>query len=609
MSDKPNLYIALSLGHNASAIGIADGKIVAAYEQERFSREKSSSKFAVDAIDKIIELYQPDPTAENCFLISHWYDDFDFTDEFHSKINKHYNYDLIDEYKEKYNFKIIKLDEEFTHHDAHAVSAASFFMNHCTEQQYERMVDDNTYIFVMDGFGNKEEVVSIYTFGMDGQQNLKIFPIDRLYGYENSLGLMYQYATSFVGMKENEDEYKFLGYESRIEKSVDKTAIRCIKRRAKDFVEGWFKRFISFANLSEIHEIHEPSGKYINTEYLDEVRNTWYKRFEELLIDLEFNCACTNSQHVEIKRNIIGHYIQTIIELIHIKLLDYYKVDNVIVSGGLYYNVKLNNTILKHVPGFVCAAPLAGDQGAAIGLYVKNVDQFPYYDLTWGYRKLDKNVDIPENLKPYVEFIDTQEELVEKAFGYLKNNDIVQVVTGNMEFGPRALCNSSTLSIGYNDNVELINSINGRNTVMPFAPVTIPKAAEYLFDNNQLNRVVGSLGYMIVTVDYKPEVMDDPEAFKIYRGVANPYPGNKAYSGRPQVVQDENSYIYKLIDRLYTELGIGAIINTSLNVHGKPIVYTTKDAIDDLKFNLERAGYLRVDKSKIHLLIYDDKKN
>ena len=607
MSVKPSLYVMLSLGHNASAIGVARDKIIAAYEQERFTREKSTSKFAKDAINKIIDLYQPDPNTQNYLLISHWYDDFNFMDKFHDKINKHYNYYLIDELEKKYNFKIITLNDDFTHHDAHAFSAISFFRNHCNYDQYIELTN-NTYIFVMDGFGNKEEVVSIYKFGIDGLNQLKLDLIDRLYGYENSLGLMYQYATSFVGMKENEDEYKFLGYESKITDYVNEDAIKYIRHAAEFFAEEWFSNFLSIKNNIEAYTIHRPTGLYINTDYLNTVKNSWHRNFRELLSELESNYNVNDAFDVNTKRSIIGYYIQSIIELIHIKLIDHYNVNNILVSGGLYYNVKLNNTILKHVPGFFCAAPLAGDQGAPIGLYEKFIGKFPYKDLTWGYRELNTDIDIPDDLKPYIEFVDNQNELVEKAFNYLKNNDIVQVLTGNMEFGPRALCNTSTLSIGYNDNVDLINSINGRNTVMPFAPVTTSELAKEIFDNDQLGRVVGSLGYMIVTVDYKPEIMSDSEKFKIYRGVANPYPDRKYYSGRPQVVQDADSYIYKLINKLYEELGITAIINTSLNVHGKPIVFTVQDAIDDLKFNIEQADKLNIDKSKIHLIIYNDKK-
>ena len=67
-----------------------------------------------------------------------------------------------------------------------------------------------------DGFGNKEEVLSLYE--MNGSKLEKIL---RIYGYEHSMGLMYQYATSFCGMKENEDEYKFLGYESHVGEVLD----------------------------------------------------------------------------------------------------------------------------------------------------------------------------------------------------------------------------------------------------------------------------------------------------------------------------------------------------------------------------------------------------
>lgn len=600
-SDGSRLVIALSLGHNSSAIGVVNGKIIAAYEQERFTREKSSSKFAESAIDKIISLYQPNPKEENLFLISHWYDDFNFTKEFHEKINKHFNYSKIESYIEKYNFKLISLSDNFTHHDAHAYSTHQFFLRSSTKEQYQKFVNENSFIFVFDGFGNKEEVASIYKCDRDNNINL----LNRFYGYENSLGLMYQYATSFVGMKENEDEYKFLGYESKISKYIDSPiAIKYIEDKANEYAKNWFNSFVENSNPKQ-----KPDKKYIDVDHLMNVKAAWHNRFSEIIKHLSENHNLKIDDNVEVKRSIIGNYIQTIIESIHIQLISFFKVQNIMASGGLYYNVKLNNRILKEVPGMICVAPLAGDQGAAIGLYTKYVGDFPYYDLTWGERVLSSTeVEIQQEVIKNVEFIDTKEELVEKAFNYLKNNEIVQVVTGDMEFGPRALCNTSTLSIAYSENVDVINSINGRNTVMPFAPVTIPEMAKKLFDNDQLERIVGSLGYMIITVDYKQEVMNNQEAYKLYRGVANPYPFGNKYSGRPQVVQDKSSYIYQLIDKLYRELGICAIINTSLNRHGKPIVFNAQDAVDDLLFNVEKAKEKNIDSSKIHLLVYNEKK-
>lgn len=607
---KSSLYIALSLGHNASAVGIADGEIVAAYEQERFTREKSSSKFAVDAINKIIDIYQPDPETENYFLISHWYDNFNFMNDYHEKINKHFNYDLIEDYKKNYNFKIIALDKQFTHHDAHAEAVLSFFHNHCTTEQFEILAnnENGSYIFVFDGFGNKQEVASIYRIIKNEYGLIEYDLLDRLYGYDNSLGLMYQYATSFTGMKENEDEYKFLGYESRILDVIDNRSQKYIHREAAKFAENWVENFKLKSNI----EVDNSDPYYINLNKLNETKTNWHIKFQNLIDTLvtKYNLKpidSSNKEDVSRMRSIIGHYIQTVIEYVHQMLIDYYKADNVLVCGGLYYNVKLNNTILKHIPGLFCAAPLAGDQGAAIGVYVKCVGDFPYYDLTWGNRDYPVELNIPEEVKPHVEIVSSQNELVNKAVKYLRDNHIVQVFAGDMEFGPRALCNSSTLSIGYHENVDLINSINGRNTVMPFAPVTIPSAAKEVFNNKQLEKVVGSLGYMIVTVDYKEKVMNLPETFNLYRGVANPYPLKSTYSGRPQIVQDTDSHIYKIVDKLYQELGIAAIINTSLNVHGKPIVFTPQDAIDDLVFNLNKANELGIDKSKIHLLILNNK--
>jgi len=106
---------------------------------------------------------------------------------------------------------------------------------------------------------------------------------------------------------------------------------------------------------------------------------------------------------------------------------------------------------------------------------------------------------------------------------------------------------------------------------------------DFFFDKKQFEKVVGSLKYMIVTLDYK-ENMKHPNALRDYRGVMHNYPLNPdEYSGRPQVITGEmnDHYVRKLLARLDERHQVKALINTSFNVHGRPICYSLDDAIGD----------------------------
>jgi carbamoyltransferase len=530
----------ISLGHNSSAIRTGDE--VVGYEEERLTRIKSDSTFPVNSLKKL-NFSKSDVT-----YISHWYDNFDFYKESIPDIGNHqYNY----LYMGMTNPEIVTLSKNFTHHDAHAYSSLAFLREFSNK-------NEPFYLIVADGFGNKQEVISIYkTIGTD------ISLIDRIFDYKHSLGLLYQYATSFVGMKENQDEYKFLGYESHVDDYLSKKEMEDLDKEAYKYISHWIQTIGKHSVL--------PDEKYINIEELRDSKKYFYDVFNE--INKIFKCKSKDSL-----RSIIGYFVQKVIEEINIYFIQKYGMENVALSGGLYYNVKLNNKILKTIPGKLSVIPLAGDQGAAIGLYYKYNYSFKFKDLLWGKREI-------ENISNY-----NISHIVNK----LKNDEIVQIVCGNMEFGPRALCNTSTLCIPNKENVGLINYINGRNTVMPMAPVILEKNLAEFFEKDQFSRVIGSDRFMIITYDYK----NNPGDF--YGGAAHKYPMIDRYSGRPQVITDRNSYIYKVLLEL-DKSNIKMLINTSFNVHGKPIVYSEIDAINDFDYQKQRSKDRN--NKPIHLLI------
>ena len=181
-------------------------------------------------------------------------------------------------------------------------------------------------------------------------------------------------------------------------------------------------------------------------------------------------------------RVIVGNFIQTVLETVMSYFVKKYSPGMLLVNGGIFNNVKLNNR-LAHISNKFCVMPLAGDQGAAIGMYIDQIGPFDFSNLFWGHRDIINEVkaldkkNLPENFEIY----DNKEKMVTRIVELLKDNKIPQVVLGSMEFGPRALCHSTTYSVPYKKNVELINTYNKRNTVMPMAPIMLRENLDFFF--------------------------------------------------------------------------------------------------------------------------------
>ena len=556
----------LTLGHNSSAI-FTDGKNVIGYEQERLDEIKSSSNFPSGAITEIIKNVGIENLKNSPVFISHWFDNLE-------QPLSNFDYKHIDKTMikslEDLGCSIVTHNENFTHHDAHAWSSYAFFRQNLTQEKIELAKSSEVYFVVADGFGNKQEVISIYkTYLKDifeGQKNLQL--VKRIKGYNNSLGLMYQYATSFTGMKENQDEYKYLGYESHLTEYFDENKINKIQDYVKNYLENIF-RFNYNSDYDFAWNTHE---SYINIDELLKVKSNWHQTFDSLMIVLGVKDYTSFEARVA-----ISHFIQSVIEGCLSYIVDFHKISNIVLSGGIFYNVKLNNSVLNKVDGLFSVVPLTGDQGAAIGFYEKYLGNFPFENLYWGKRNFPYIERIaPKNKNAFV-FENSQEEAANKIVEEVSKGNIVNIVLGAMEFGPRALCHTTSLFLPTSENTANNNFINSRNEVMPCAPVMIEDNLNYFFDEKQFSRVVGSDGFMIVTYDYKIPYQEQ------YAGVMHKYPLEDKYSGRPQVIK-KGDFLYDVLKRIEEKTGSKCFVNTSYNVHGRPIAFDTMSVLHNYEF-------------------------
>lgn len=580
----------LTLGHNSSAVYF-DGEKAWGYEEERLNRVKSSSAYPRLSIEEIEKNVQIAPGSH--VFVSHWFDDFNFD----SKTTKYFDKEHFDSMVNKYSMNKVMLSDSFTHHDAHAWSVLSFMCDQWNEK-HNAFVNENDalHVIVADGFGNSQEVISVYSIDAKGDFKKGLRLDDRFYGYQNSLGLMYQYATSFCGMKENQDEYKFLGYETHVTSVLNRTSLSKLRQLAEQKATDMWE---AMDNNHDGRPNEWKTGGLANIDYLMGVKKSWHQHYADVMESVSPNVGGRNV------RVVIGHYIQQLIESVVLKIIDKHNMKHVALAGGIFYNVKLNNRILNHVPGIFSVVPLAGDQGCGMGMYEANVGGFKWGDLKWGKRPLFsdwKNHLSPDDIKkygPYVRHYGEEQRSVAvfDTVELVSKNKLVNVVKSHMEFGPRALCSTTTLSIPTTNNVMIINELNERDTVMPMAPVILDEYIGYFFDHNIADRVVGSDKYMILTYNYKEPELD------LYGGVAHKYPDKDVWSGRPQRIGRDDTFMHGVLSSISRKSK--ALINTSFNAHGRPIVYDIASVMDSFKFEFDRALHLNVDLPYLFLCDFD----
>lgn len=518
--------LVLTLGHNASAVLVKNGRILAGYEEERFTNVKSDSQFPIQSIDKIESIFGADEYDSIC--VGHW---------FTAGVLANQKYVDMQELKKR-SSTINSISLGVTHHDSHHLSAATF------AESYDFPTDYTS--IVADGFGTFGECLSIYDVNKHGYNLLR-----RVFDYKNSLGMLYQYATAYMGMKMHNHEYKMLGYEAHITDVL--TAVEIAQLDELISIEA-AKRLKAILN----GDFGRDTDPVVSKTALAATQHEIGCLLDNILLDMNRNISDRHNH-----REIISYFVQGVVESVICSIVELYNPKNLLVSGGLFYNVKLNHRLADKVDKF-CVMPLAGDQGAGLGVYqAYHGDLIWPKHLFWGHRTL-RNVTAPGivNVQDEYDAIDIMRKR-------LATDGAVNIVRGAMEFGPRSLCNTATIALPNMDVVHRINEMNDRTTVMPMAPAM---TRDYAYNNLvDADKVVGSLEYMVATREIDGQLAP---------GASHYYQLTSKSTCRPQIVSESDL----LMNTLLSEFG--PLINTSFNYHGVPIAFEA----DSIKYSHDKQN-------------------
>ena len=556
--------------HDSSATLIKNGSLIAAVEEERFTRIKHDKNFPFNAVNFCLQQenitiedisyigYYEIPLLKFNRIISSYISNFPrgfkslfkslpkwvFTNLWIKNIIKN---------NLKFNGKIILTN----HHNSHLASA--FYPSPYKESA----------IISMDGVGEWTTV----GLAVGSNNNIKVL---KTINFPHSIGLLYSAFTYYCGFKVNSGEYKLMGlapYGKPI--YFDKILNNMVDLKA----DGSFKIVMKYFDYS------------LNTNMIN-------KNF----IDF-FNKANRNpeSEITQFYMDIAAS-IQKVIEEIIIRIARNIKnetnLKNLCLSGGVALNCVANFKILKeNIFENIWIQPASGDSGGSLGVafyiwhqYLKNEkEQTKTFDFQKGsllgsQYDNDNILKFLKSKKIEYEKFDTK-SLNKKIAILLKEKKIIGRFSGRMEYGPRALGNRSILANPLDKNVqEKLNlKIKLRENFRPFAPAVMADKFHEYFDFESNNDLSVS-PYMLFVSKVKGFEKSDIK-FNDWRdmlkNIKSPLPGVTHVDGtaRVQTVHPEiNENFYNLISEFNYLTNCPVVINTSFNVRGEPIVESPSQA-------------------------------
>ena len=569
--DRPKYILGISaFYHDSAAALLADGEIVAAAQEERFTRKKADASFPENAarfcleqagiaasdldfvgfydkpllkFERILETYlSVAPQGFRSFLMAGplWIKEKLYMDR---QIRSGLGYEGQILYAE--------------HHESHAASA--FFPSPFEEAA----------IVTMDGVGEWATA----TIGVGKGSDIEILSELK---WPDSLGLLYSAFTYYTGFKVNSGEYKVMGL--------------------APYGEPKYVDLI----LSELMDLKEDGSFRLNQEYFNYLTGLTMtgRKFDRL-----FGGPPRKPETLITQREMdLARSVQVVCEEIMLRMTrtahERTGLKDLCLAGGVALNCVGNGRILREGPfENIWIQPAAGDAGGALGVaqliwhrHMEN-ERTPS-QCRDGMRGAYLGPDFSEaDVQAYLDSVgakytrlDSDQELLNHVAGLLADENVVGFFSGRMEFGPRALGSRSILGDPRSPNIQaqMNLKIKFRESFRPFAPSVLEDRAKDYFDLDSTSP------YMLLVAPVREErrksmTAEEEQLFGIEKlNVPRsdvPAITHVDYSARVQTVSaDTNPRYYGLIKAFEEKTGCPLVVNTSFNVRGEPIVCTPEDA-------------------------------
>ena len=559
--------------HDSAAAIIKDGEIIAAAQEERFTRIKQDSEYPQNAInyclkeaniqpedlDGVVYYEKPLIKFERILETAMAYIPFSMK----SFIN------AMPVWLNKKLFITREIDKHFDKRLKCPIYYTSHHESHCASAFYPSPFEEAA-ILCLDGVGEWD--TTTWAIGTGNKIEIK-----EKIEFPHSLGLFYSTFTGFLGFKVNSGEYKVMGL--------------------APYGDPIYKDLI----LENLIDVKEDGSFWLNQKYFGYCTTDYMynKNFEQL-----FKRPARKAETQLTQNDMdIAASLQAVTEEIILKQANYIYdktgLKNLCLAGGCALNCVSNGNILKNGKfENIWIQPAAGDAGGALGaaltIYYQALNNKRTVNATdtqkgslLGPKYSDDEIlTVLNKFEAKYTKIESEVEITQLIAKYIAEGKSIGHFAGRMEYGPRALGNRSILADSRNRNMQknLNLAIKKRESFRPFAPSCLEEDVEEYFDIKQGQKSPYMLLTQPISDRIKTQLTEEEknykgiEKLKAYRSIL-PAITHVNYSARIQTVSKEiNPRYWNIINEFKKLTACSVIVNTSFNIRGEPIVNTPENA-------------------------------